>query len=927
MKIIQTLPLKARVIDESLESFYADIMHDYRAFFPLIFSWCCDHGYTLLDEEGEPTFVSPNEQLASLKEKYPEHYEILLRFAKMASSKGTTSSSTSSLFYASYKNNVNSRLTKSRMEFMTTHIHDETERKKRVISLELTAISLEEWANIATEVQNLNEDKLKIYWNQYISKRVVNDDRKLGKQIQEIFKIQCRRPNDVSYCYILSAMLTRQLCSQIEKAKFHANELQESIDLVATFNHPLLQLITTYATELTDVGSGLSKYVMKKAPQQVVKPQKDSNINTQVAVLDQDKYLPIVNATYKERMAAYAQWKVSNALANRLKKRKYVLYPNLANDPTMPIGNSSLGSFRINVQNDVFYIQINDCPPIEAYSSKQLCKVQLTEEYQPSKSKKPVIAGYKIVHQMLKGRIYSPEKQKGRPITYGDPITSIVKEIGLQKRKNGYSISLYCNKDISDDNFNMMRWFGSQKYSPPAEPESKLRELVPDKFIASGLDLNISMPMPRTLVEVNKDATTGHFVVDGIGYANVKDISHLQTNGPLCGPLIDCRDLFDKLTRIIREVKDCHNNILNLTREKRRGRSQETKLCQESQDWLDQKCQWNPTTQPVTPEDYFKVNRTKIQHCIKQGRKALAKLNYDSRATGHENLAELVRIIEAEDSYKDMISAFQRIHLKPKEQLPASKNPSKRRKNKKKYVARRYGSLAAADAVKNAVNIVFSENLNMKQDKDNLNGNNSLTRLFSGRMLNDAITAALQHVGVAHSPQADPRGTSKTNSITGALGSRSKPNKRQLFIQDNQQWVFVDADLNASLNVTISGLNRSIVPYKFDPNHIGPRLQAFFKRTYGVKNLFFYEDDQGNVVASKSALINQVPLSGRIYYRQGKFLTEKQHFQEEELMQSLQDTGMIDTTVELDLLTQVKFDNFQASANIPLIHDPENGDA
>lgn len=866
-----------------IKDWHDSLLADYRKFFPIIFSWCPEYGYTTI-QDNKPVFVSPEERIESIRKEAKEHLNEVLAFGKMIGSKGVGGSSSYAIFYKHHKNNENGAYTPSRAKFMKEGIHNR--RVELVDALMLNAIPDKEWIRIAQEVVGYSEDRLKLYWNKFIAKRVVSHDRKLGKIVREKYLepkgLVCAQPENSTYCRVLTEIIKRQLHSQIEKSKFHEEELKSIEKTVSEFDSPLLDVICQYAEELNQINSGLSKYVIKNAVKEVISPpEKQSEIYVQSQVLSQEKYKPLVNATIKEILSGYEQWKVKSRYENRLKNRKYVLYPKLSANYKIPIGQNSLGRFKINVsENGEIVIRLNNMADVVCMPSKYFFNLKSS----PVVDKKKQLVGYQIS--------FNHNSRRKEPTEKPD-FNGIVKEIGLQLKDDGrFYITLpYC-MEYSNDNFDLIRPLLT---SSPTEDQIKK---MPSEFNVVGFDLNLSMPLPITRAIVGK-SVKGEINVEYLGQAKVIESTHLIYDNNRCKVLIAYKRQCDLIKRAIREWKICKGKNIDIS--------------EKTYEWLESHTKrWNPSRQPESMQDRFSVSKMRIQILVNKAKSRIAKYNDNSWKTGHGNESELIRLIDADDAYNSLVSTYNRIHLKSNQFIYALPSKNNSRSNKKEYCLRRIAAKIARYCHLHNVNICIGENLSFQQDSDNISKDNSLVRLFSSKSIASYMKLAMEKFGIAFIDSADPSGTSKTDPVTGNIGYRNKFDKRKLHVLRNGNWGWVDSDIAASLNILIRGINRSIVPYKFfvgKKKQESKRLNHFLNKIFGTTKVFFYEDQFGFANPSLSKKEGENLIANQyLYYREGKFVTQKIHRQIEDDFKKID----FSNTSEVNLIPSgVKLKNFQ----------------
>lgn len=854
--------LKLEKISEKSESYYNDFQEDYRKFFNLIFSWL-EKGYRYFDEDEKIHYVKPKKSALAKTQNYDkETCRLIDDFMSVLIKGGTDASSCYSLFYEKYNPKDSKKYTEF-VKLSLENLHNQELQDETIEKLDPdSSISKDEWINV--HIPNLKDpENRKSYWENTLGKLLVNQGRSLGKNIRERLQISCKHPSDATYCNRLIKAIGEQIRSFYEKANLHEQQRDELFAQIKSFeNDDLYQKVCEFGIVLEYEGSGLSKYVLNHGVKQVLKPVNDSTIKFQVDILSQDRFRSIVEANEKDLLAAYKKYKLRSKLANKLMTCKYVAKSSLKNDFKLPIGQTSLGSFGFSQENGKLVVSsdIGDFNCIPSHYFSQLdCKA--------IKNSKKQIVGYEISFC---------HKQKRKPSTksnlpdFGNKITGVVKELGLQRKNGGFFLSFPYAIHHDYTNFKLATYFNS------ASPNVNELENLPDEFVAAGIDLNISYPLPIAVAKIGK-SINGALIAKDYGRGNVVSLNHLIEDTSLCTKIRNLKSLCQKTNFAIRELKTCNKTNTRI-----------------SDKTFQQLCKTRLNIKlirsPESVEDFNKVARLYIQTQIKKIKKLLRKIKYKCRATGYNNISEMIQLLDCMDKYNSLISSFDRIHLKPNQILPAKSRNDNSRANFRLLILRKLAAILVRECQKHHVNVVFAEDLQNNQDSDKSSFDNTLSRLFSPRLMLDTIQLALEKVGIGFVSNVDLRGTSKTDSMTGKIGYRDKFSKRDLYVLRDGKYVRIDSDLNAALNVLIRGLNHSICPYKFfvakeddkKREKIGKRLTQFLKDLFNQNSVHFYKQEDGSVIGSGKKLKNLKILENcYLYYREGKFLTFEQHRNEE----------------------------------------------
>lgn len=910
------LDVKANSIDPNLAQYYDDFQRDYKRLHEF-FSKICQFPFTkivktiLVDEKGNkkevetPVFVSVEEKIEAIKKEYPRFFESMLSFGNILVKGGTSASSAYGVIYSKYTSREFAQFTSPKLAFLQKDIHDPKTRESKIKSLKLDSIPLEEWESIASDVLGMSQNDLADYWQKNLATRCCDPDRKLGQTLRDLLNLKAIRPLDVVYCTRVMDMVVQSLKGQHEKAKFHVNELSNLQNKVSEFNHPLLPLVKELASEMRDKEFGFTRYLFTRVPRLVNKEvlsEEEQKLKEQIKIFSQEKYKPIVDAPYKVLTSLYRQWNMSDRLDYRMKNRLYPLSPNLDADVSMPIGNTSLGKFEIYTDNKKVFVKIDKFAPIELFPSKQFTNVSVVARQNPT--------CFEINYQKVLNPVYcksGPNKGKLETFKLSDPVTKIVKQVALQKRNGRFSLLVSTEEKISNENFIIREFF---RY---AEFKQELFDLMPDKFYVASCDLNLRNPLAFSVIEVYKNNFDLPLKCGQFGSGVVVENRFLAEDSKNCDKILALKKKIVECSKVCDELKQCKNKISN---KEETFEADELVLCDSSQKWLNQHSKSVVLKKtPENPKELLKTNRLKLQIAIRDLGIELKQYDKIANSDGHSNVSELVRVIQAQDSYFSLVSKYKRFHLKSKEMMYDGKSTNRRRANKKQLYVRKLGSLIKKACLESAaqgkpISVVALEDLSsLKQKTDNSAKENSLTRLFSPQMIQKSIEEILENTGIAVSANVNPNGTSKIDCLTGEVGYRSPYDKSCLYVKRDGEIVKIDADLNAAVNIGICYVNNNLALYKFstkstkskkkdilhddidedlteeDAIKMGKRQEQMFLKLFRVKRPYFYLDENGQVHVSQKKIKGKELYEGILYYRAGRLLTEVQHLEEQKSLE------------------------------------------
>jgi len=828
---------------------YEDLQSDRQKYVSLFFPWI-GIGYGERKDEGDDIdFISPEQTLERRKAELGKLEELVVRFVTVMLKGGSSASSCYSLFYEDYKGKDTAKKSTSKVNFIKAlPLLSKKEIEDRVLGdNQLSLINLDEWMELGQS--GLSADDI---WDK-VSQRLVTGERSLGVDVRHTLKIRCQRPRDRGYCVVLMEMVARQLRSCYECYKNHLNELQElrekTTKQITESRDDLFSLVCDLATVLTEQDSGLSERTLFSGRKQALKPQgKPSKIQAIVDELRQPQYSPLLEADDKELRQAYKAWNSQRRLRDRETRRPYPCRPNWRNDYQVSLGLTGRGGFWMWMDGSDVVVDLQDCGRLTCSPSHYFGDLAIEGQ----------LHQYDIRYR---NKLKRRGKKLRKPPAYGEWIEATIKEIGIQRKGGDYYV--YLLPVISHDSTNFQ---AAKKFFAAAAPKQEIIDALPDEMKVLALDLNISNPVCSVKARIGR-ALDGPLSVLDYGQGEIVDGPKiLVTDGPRCVALIELHSDVFFVKDAIREYKRTHGVAFN-------GAGMDDEMLE--------RLSSIPSPSPSV--------RCQIQAWVAAIGKRLHLLHYGMRREGYKNLGEAIRLLAAMDAYDSMFQSYQRIHLKKGQSLPRQAKNDHSRAGLRETITRRIAYAIAQEA--RDCNVVFVEDL--KADFDADNDNNALLRLFAVKTLIRYIQEALEKIGVGLVLVAKD-GTSKTNPMNGDLGWRDRNNKEHLYFELNGEAVRCHADLVASLNVLLRGLDHSVCPYSFvtkDTNKkpgradqkdkgYGKRLKRFFKDRFGSSNLRFVAKPDGEVTATtrrpKDALIGE-----RVYYHGGKLVTSEVHYRME----------------------------------------------
>ena len=847
-EIVQCGSLKVDCISNEVRDWYNDLQIDFEKFFNIMYEWL-PIGYGIND-----TYYTPEENRKKLESNYSpsmlKNIDIYIKLIlKLDGVDKQANTSNYSLFYKDYKSSGKANFSERWQNIFKDLRVDKFDEK-----LNLT---LKEQIKISKDLKKLCKNQpvenikniFKDYWNSSdLPERFANKDREVGSLLLKGLKISCKRPANASYCKTLYEMLRRELLGAYEKHELHVKEYNELKEKVESFNDDLLYLmIIEFGKELESKNSGLTKYVLNRAIKEYSKPKEESNIQLILDTIAQPKYKKLLDSAYPERMRSFNKYKLYKKLNRR---KKYPFKPTHKNNMQVPFG-TGYKTFSLSLDGKKPLISFKDFGNITCKPSNYFKELKL----------KNLDNGYELT---FKSSIAT--------------IEGTLKEINLQIKNNSFFVFLPFTIKHSKTNFEIGNYFCK------ASPSKKDLKKLPNEIIVGAIDIGITNPICTTVAKIEKNGN-GPIKAGAYGRGSVIKCDNLTPPSKINSSYLY---VFSKqvafLKDAIREWKECKHNNLTINEEIIQKLMKVKGLSEKTKEWL-------------TTADQFASVRIYIQSHIKILNERVKKLN--QRVWENKNVASMIRILQINDLFNSLISSYKRIHLKPNESLPEEKKFDKSRANFRDNLMKQIAFKVSKWAVENKINCVFGEDLTMQQDGDKSARENTLTRLFSGRVLISYIQNALEKNGICFIPVVDPSGTSKTDFLTGDLGFRLG---NKLYVKRNNKIVSLHADVAASLNILIKGLNASVVPYKFrvfegTANKDGKRIQAFMKSKFGGKVNFHMKNGEINPLRKKSKM---ELYSGTLYFRNGKFITETEHRNAEEEWKNVEKSSKIKDVAVVD---------------------------
>lgn len=825
-------------IDGPFESWYNDLQNDRRKFLPELFAWMAI-GYGMQAEDGTATFVSPEEAAVNRSKLIgdPKKEEIATQFIDtlLEGGKGAATSCYS-LFFHDFKSTGKAKITPRRRTFIKEICNKTDEEIEAYLEQD------KQFAQVRDQIPFIKQhshDPEEVW--KHICTDMADLDRTLGVRVRVVLGgFKCARPEDNGYCKILTEILGRQLRSIRECYQNHIEETERQRLEVERVRTPLAELVCEFANRLEQVGSGLSKTVLFGC----LRNKTSVKLGIQVAIIEVAKpeFFALRTARTEDVRKAYTAWRKKQRLERR---QLYPLYPKVERDYKIPVGKTGLGNFDLSLNDGRISLKLN--------GTTYPC---LRSHYFSFVSMEKQDAGY---HIQFRHKLKSRKKE-----VYGPEIEGVVKEIGIQKVKDSYRLTLPYMISHDAQNFIIRGFFRT------AQPEPKDIRTLPPKMTVVAFDLNIINPVCAVKAELSVDSQ-GKLSVPDYGRGDIVDAPMiLASNGPFCQPLIDLNNDIYRAKDAVREYKTCIRNGTDFSHDVRTWLS----TVNVGQKWQ---------------QSHLGFGRYLIQMWVKKIRERLFRLKQQIRSQGNKNLGECIRLLDCMDQFGSLQDSYERIHLKPGEQLPKKRQFDNRRANFRRYTLQLFGSCVTNYA--RGSQVAFLEDLDADFDRDN--NNNSLTRLFSPATLLATIVSALEKAGIGV-VFINKNGTSRTDPVTGDLGYRDyKNDKDKLYVVRNGNLGWIHADKAAALNVLLVGLNHSIVPYKFfvqddkdEDKKERKRMDRFMKEAFGKKSVRFYEADGIVTTAGKLKHL------GRTYYHADQLVNEAKHLEMENEIKKIKDIAV-----------------------------------
>lgn len=877
----QKLKLGKKELSPINAKFYDDIQEDYRKLFPLILSFTLTP-YTFEDENGVEHVVSSEQVLKTLENSVGKSLidDVLIIGSTVAEMPQASASSFYGLFYNNYSCNDKAKWTQAKSDFLDkllTYTDEQLEAKLEGDSC-LRQMPLVEWKKVKEKLLEGN-DKKEVW--ESVSGKLANKVNSSYSRVRKELEIQVRQPDNREYCSTLSEMLRLQVKSCYQKNLDHQKVTQELLTKVnncSQTNPKIFDLIANFSDRLYSIGTGLSKNVLLRSIDCVNKGTLASNPTYKIAIAEllKPEFSEILTLKKEELIRAYNGVKIRD----QLKRRKvYPRLPSFKNDYKVMFGLSSLAKFKIRVEDKKIKIAFSNGEEELFMNSHYFHDLEVVFDESNKTAKQFII---KFRHKL----------KSNKKFAVSDLITGYVKQIGLQKKNGSFYVTLMFTMKHDEKILKLERFFKT------ASPDMSKYTDLPDKIRVAGFDLNISNPVVGCIAEIDKN---------GKGPLNSIDFGK---GNLVAGPDIVCQD-----TLMSNRVKRCKQLIFKVKdaiKDCKFSNSNNTKMNDATISFLKRLA--SPSQSP----------RCMIQTWIKNLKKRLKKLHSIIRASGYVNISEGLRMLEAQDAMKSLISSYERFHLKSGEMLAAKKNitANNRRQNFRQFISRKIASKIVQYS--KGCDVIFIEDLSLDFDSDNKN--NSLIRLFSADGLIKCITDAAYKAGIGV-VLVDPMGTSKTDPVTAKVGYRNLKNKNYLYVERDGVLGWVDADKIASLNVLIRGLGHSIVPYKFYvkgkkkdvigvdlvEKEVGKRLQRYFTMQHGSIKQPIFKIDNDKVTLLKKANKGDNLIENAFLYAHGDdFCTADNHRNQGKEIMHRVDSG--EPVVEFDLTpcSESGYKSFQA---------------
>lgn len=847
----QKMKLAAQKLSPINAKFYEDIQADYRTLLPIILSWTLNP-YTYLDENGNECVVTTEQVLASLQATVPADVlsDVLLVGCTVATMSQTSASSFYGTFFENYKCNESAKWTAAKGDFLEklSTLTDDQLSARLEDDTCLSQLTVAEWREVQVKL-SAGVDKKEV-WKE-ISPRLVNRVNAAYIRVRKALKIQVRQPDNKEYCSTLAEMIRLQVKSAYQKNLDHqevSQELRNKVDTYRNANPEIFNLVLAFNDRLYSLGSGLSKVVLLRSIECVNNQVTSDNPTYKIAMAEivKPEFSVLLTCKREDLIRAYNGVKVCSQLNRR---KAYPRLPSFKNDYKVMFGLTSLAKFKMRINNDRLCVTFAGGEEEVFLNSYYFHDLKV--ECDKSKNQYNIKFRHKV-------------KTKKKNVV-SDEIVGCIKQIGLQKRDGCFYVSLMFT--MSHD----AKVFKLEKFFKTAAPDMSKYKDLPETIRVAAFDLNISNPVVGCIAEVTKDGLVGSLDALDYGKGNL-----------VAGPDIVCPDT--NLSDEIRVIKRLIFNVKDAIKEYKYSVNNGVPMDKKVLAFLE------------GIESPSPVPRCRIQTWIKKIRTTLAQLHSKVWSSGYVSISESLRILEAQDAMRSLISSYERIHLKSGQQMHAKPKFDKTRQNFREFISRKIASRIVGYA--KGCDIIFIEDLAFEFNADN--DNNSLVRLFSPGGLIKCITDAAYKAGIGV-VLVDPMGTTKTDAVTGEIGCQDSKKTKNLYVERDGVLGCIDSDKNAALNVMIRGLGHSIVPYKFyvrgkkeeviidgeiQEKEIGKRLQRYYANQFGIaKPVFSFDERTGTVVACKKLVKEDNPVVSMYVYAHGtKLCTGKAHIAKEKAL-------------------------------------------
>ena len=843
--------MKVSVENLTVEKWYEDLQDDYRKFFNIFYP-LMGIGYGVMTDD-VIEYVEPKEM--------PD--DEIGKWLKCFLEKGTNNSSSYSFFYDKFENKL-----AKKTEYIVKFINNIPTATDEDL-LKDSRLTPQEWRDISQQIQIQGLDAV---WETILSKILVNPKRQLGQMMRNQIAERCHRPDNKNYCTILTKMLGESLRSQNEKYKFHVKETQELEATVVKYRSPKAELLLKFCQQIQSE-CGCNKWVLTKLFKDQATTKEQPNLFFAIEKRDSDEFKELQDIDLNK------DYKYVKGMLALAKRKKYPTQPNKNNDPSIPIGLTSYGNFNITTDTsskvwfDLPFLETS----LETNGSHYFYGLQAVrgegKEIDPKTNKEKTFQE-DYFDITFRHKVKTPKKHE-----VGDEIKGNLKSISLQRRKGDMYVKLAYTINHPKANERLAYFFRT------ADASQYDLSKLPDTITVGGIDLNIVNPLCGVKAKITKGDFSGPIQSFQFGSGRIISPPRVIISSSKDEQnLVDLRNKCKKIKAAIKMYKA--------------NKFKDIPMSADMMEFLEN------TAMSDNCKAYCKIHEGKPQKtalliglAMKYVKTKYRALKYKMRAQGHKNVADSIRLIEVMDQMASLTSSYERIHLKPGESLPTKKKFDKKRANFKKYVV---GTLAAAVAKEyKECNIVFVEDLESNFDEDN--NNNSLTRLFSPKMLIGGITQALENIGV-QVVLTDKRGTSQTDPVTGKLGYRDISQKEKLFVDRDGKLGYIHADCAASLNVLLCGINHNVRPYKFyvakekddetEQENNGKRMKKFTNVKYRTNKLKLKVENHQIIHDENLKAKAKDRLYGYFYFREDRILTTQEHFEQRNALKDRQQNAL-----------------------------------